>query len=132
MTTNPLPGTPPHQVLLHLAFGDHQVTNVATEVETRTIGGSVYQPALNPGRHSDVVPYDFIPAIPSFPFNGSALVVWDSGTPTPPTTNQPNTAGSDPHSKPRSNATARQQKSDFLQTGGAVTNVCTGSPCLAP
>ena len=36
MTTDPLPNTPPHKVLLHQAFGDHQVANVATEVEART------------------------------------------------------------------------------------------------
>ena len=48
MTTDPLPNTPPHKVLLHLAFGDHQVANVATEVEARTIGASIHQPAIAP------------------------------------------------------------------------------------
>ena len=36
--TSGLPGTPSHQVLLEEAFGDHQVANVATETEARTIG----------------------------------------------------------------------------------------------
>jgi len=97
-----------------------------------TIGGSIYQPALAPGRHSDVNPYFGIPAIPSFPFAGSALVVWDAGTPTPPTTNTPNFAGSDPHGKPRSEPAARQQKSEFLKPNGGVIDVCGGAPCLAP
>ena len=79
MTTDPLPNTPAHTVLLHLAFGDHQVANVATEIEARTIGASIHQPAIAPLRHSDVTPYFGIPAIPSYPFNGSALIVWDSG-----------------------------------------------------
>ena len=79
MTTDPLPNTPPHKVLLHLAFGDHQVANVATEVEARTIGASIHTPAIAAGRHSDVNPYFGIPAIPSYPFDGSALIVWDSG-----------------------------------------------------
>jgi hypothetical protein len=132
MTTDPLPNTPAHTVLLHEAFGDHQVTNITTEVEARTIGASVYQPALAPGRHADVNPYFDIPAIGGFPFAGSALVVWDSGTPTPPTTNTPNFGGSDPHGRPRAQATGRTQKSEFLKPNGAVVDVCSGAPCLAP
>ena len=52
MTGDPLPNTPPHEVLLHEAFGDHQVANVTTEVEARTIGAALRTPALDPGRHS--------------------------------------------------------------------------------
>jgi hypothetical protein len=132
MTSNLLPGTPAHQVLLHEAFGDHQVTNVATEIEARTIGASIHTPPLGAGRSYEVTPAYGIPGIASYPFNGSALVIWDSGTPTPPTTNTPNTGGSDPHGKPRSNMDARIQKSEFLKTGGAVVDVCSGAPCLAP
>ncbi|HXC52383.1 MAG TPA: hypothetical protein VN634_15990 [Candidatus Limnocylindrales bacterium] len=132
MTADPLPGTPTHDILMHVAFGDHQVANIAAEVEARTIGAHVYQPALAPGRHSDVEPYFGIPAIPAFPFDGSALVVWDSGVPTPPTTNSPPREGSDPHSKPRSTPAARLQKSEFLKENGAVVDVCNASPCLAP
>ncbi len=132
MTTDPLPNTPAHTVLIHEAFGDHQVANVATEIEARTIGASIHQPALVGGRHSDVNPYFGIPAIPSYPFNGSAMVVWDSGAATPPTTNTAPNTGADPHSDPRNSPVARTQKSDFLQTGGAVTDVCSGAPCTAP
>jgi hypothetical protein len=135
MTDDPLPNTPPHKVLLHEAFCDHQVANIATEVETRTIGAHVYQPALAPGRHHDVDPYFGIPPIASFPFDGSALVVWDSGNPTPPTTNtppRPPDYGSDPHGRPRSQVAARLQKSEFLKTDGAIVDVCAAMPCLAP
>lgn len=132
MTTDPLPNTPAHTVLLHVAFGDHQVANVSTEIEARTIGAPIHQPAIAPLRHSDVNPYFGIPAIPSYPFNGSALVIWDSGAATPPITNTAPGVGADPHSDPRSSATARQQKSDFLQVGGSVTDVCAGAPCVAP
>ena len=132
MTTDPLTNTPPHKVLLHEAFGDHQVTNVATEIEARTIGASIHTPVLGAGRSYEVTPAYGIPGIASYPFDGSALVIWDSGTPTPPTTNTPNTGGSDPHGKPRSNVDARMQKSEFLKTGGAVVDVCSGAPCLAP
>jgi hypothetical protein len=131
MTTDPLPDTPPHHVLLHEAFGDHQVANVATEVEARTIGAAVHTPALDPGRHSDVNPFYGIAPIGSYPYAGSALVVWDSGSPTPPTTNTPPRAGTDPHGHPRNTAAARVQKSEFLKVGGTVVDVCGGKPCYA-
>jgi hypothetical protein len=85
MTTDPYPGTPAHTVLLHEAFGDHQVANIATEVEARTIGAALRVPALAPGRHSDVDPYWGLPTIGTYPYTGSAFVVWDSGNPAPPT-----------------------------------------------
>jgi len=134
MTDDPLPNSPAHEVLLHVAFGDHQVANVAAEVEARTIGASVYEPALEPGRYWTDGIFG-IPAIPQFPFGGSALVYWDGGplgtagnTATPPDENippRPPEYGSDPHSYPRSDVKARAQKSDFLAIGGAVRNYCT-------
>ena len=51
MTDDPLPNTPEHHVLLQLGYGDHQVSNVAGEVEARTIGAQVHTPELDPGRH---------------------------------------------------------------------------------
>ena len=140
MTDDPLPNTPPHQVLLHAAFGDHQVANVAAEVEARTIGAGVYRPALDPGRHSDVDPYFGIPAIDfprpgGTPYTGSALVPWDGGplsfpdgTATPPAANvppRPPEYGEDPHSYPRNDVKARAQKSAFLRVGGRLANFCT-------
>ena len=130
VTNDPLPNTPSHDVLLHLAFGDHQVANVATEVEARTIGASIHSPTIAGGRHSDVAPYSYIPTIASYPFAGSALIVWDSGAATPPITNTAPGVGADPHSHPRNSVIGRQQKSDFLQIGGAVTDVCVGIPCV--
>jgi len=130
MTTDPLPGTPAHTVLMHEAFADHQVANITTEVEARTIGASIRWPALAPGRHTDVNPYFGIPRIAAFPFGGSALVVWDTGIPAPPTTNTPPHAGQDPHGAPRNSPLARRQKSEFLRTDGAVIDVCGGSPCV--
>ena len=134
MTSDPLPNTPAHTVLLHEAFGDHQVANVTTEVEARTIGAAIHQPALAPGRHSDVAPYYAIPAIAAYPFAGSGYVVWDAGTPTPPIENVPPFSpqyGSDPHGRPRATVSARLQKSEFLKPNGGVVDVCSGAPCLA-
>src|SRR5262249_55480390 len=65
ITSNPLPGTPAHKVLIHEAFGDHQVANVACEVEARTMAIPVHQPALAAGRSYEVTPYYGISAIPS-------------------------------------------------------------------
>ena len=81
MTDDPLPNTPPHNVLLQLAYGDHQVTNVAAEVEARTIGARVETPALDPGRHWDVNPFLGIPAISSYPFSGPAAMIYYDGGP---------------------------------------------------
>jgi hypothetical protein len=135
MTANPLPNTPPHNVLLDAAFGDHQVANVAAEVEARTIGARIYQPALESGRYWNPSGVFGIPAIGSFPYSGSALVYWDGGplgvpggTATPPNEDippRPPAYGSDPHSYPRNDVKARAQKSDFLQVGGVLNNYCT-------
>jgi hypothetical protein len=130
ITTDPLPNTPPHTVLMHVAFGDHQVSDTTAEVEARTIGARGYQPVLDPGR-SPWQRFQLIPSIGKFPFGGSAIVMWDSGTPAPPITNTPNRAGDDPHSRPRSTPAARTQKSEFLKINGHVVDVCGGMPCHA-
>jgi hypothetical protein len=132
MTSDPLPGTPAHQVLMHVAFGDHQVAPAAAEVEARTIGAFIHQPALAPGWSQDVVPYWGIPAIPSYPFRGSAMVVWNSGKAfAPPPTNLAPAGteyGADPHEFPRAQPEAQHQKSVFLLTGNVI-DVCGGGPC---
>ena len=55
LTDDPLPNTPSHEVLLQVATGDHQVSNVTAEVEARTAGVPVYTP-LAPGRHWEAEP----------------------------------------------------------------------------
>ena len=143
ITDDPLPGTPSHKVLMHVALGDHQVANVTAEVEARTLGAYVRQPAQDIGRSFDRIPQFGIPAIRHFPFGGSAMVIWDVGplrpdgaggflgTPPAPTTNTPPREGKDPHSAPRSDINARIQKSEFLKIGGSVINVCGARPCYA-
>ncbi len=132
MTSNPLPDTPKHTVLMHVAFGDHQVANAAAEVEARTIGARIHTPALAPGWSDEVQPYWGIPAMPDHPYRGSAMVVWNSGAAfAPPPTNLAPLApqyGTDPHEFPRAQPEAQQQKATFLLTG-FVTDVCGGMPC---
>ncbi len=132
LTDDPLPGTPAHQVLLHVAVGDHQVATLTADNEARTAGIPAHQPAVATGRSTDVTPLWGIPAIPGYPAAGSALVYWDSGSPLPPVTNTPPSVGHDPHEDPRRSPLAQQQKSDFLQVDGFVSDPCNGQPCTAP
>lgn len=132
VTRDPLPGTPAHRVLVHEAFGDHQVANIATETMARTLGDvRVRQPALAPGRKPDVEPFWGLPAVPGSPYAGSALVAWDSGTPPPPTANVPPTEGEDPHGDTRGSAEAMGQLARFLLTG-EIVDTCSGKPCTIP
>lgn len=129
MTDDPLPGTPSHQVLMHVAFGDFQVSPTAAEVQARTIGAALHTPAVVDGRNPDAVPYWGIePA--AYPHRGSAMVVWDSGSPYQPLTNTPPAEGRDPHADPRNSPAARQQMYTFLNEG-VVIDVCDGQPCTA-
>ncbi|MBK5287639.1 MAG: hypothetical protein JJE46_04135 [Acidimicrobiia bacterium] len=135
LTDHPYPGTPRHSVLYDVAFGDHQVANVTAEVAARTVGARILLPGLAAGRSPDVVPFWGITPISFLPWNGSAIVYWDSGNPHPPLGNVAPTEpefGSDPHEFPRRTPAAQQQKSDFLQNGGVLVDTCGGQACLAP
>ncbi|MFI6824363.1 hypothetical protein ACIBJE_25975 [Micromonospora sp. NPDC050187] len=131
LTNDPLPGTPAKQVIMIEAFGDHQVANIATEVQARTIGARLRAPALAAGRSPDVVPFWGIPAVPALPYAGSALVMVDSGSPAPPAGNTPPREGLDPHGHPRNSPEIRAMIAGFLDTGTLV-DTCAGVPCTAP
>ena len=138
MTRDPYRNTPLHRVLLHQAFGDHQVANVATEVEARVIGARLRTPALDPGRSADRRPYYRIPRIPATPFDGNVLVPFDIGpqrgplgTPAPPTASLPPGAGVDPHGITAFEVPAALQFSEFLKEGGAFVDTCGAKPCYA-
>ena len=140
MTNDPLPGSPEHRVLLHPAFGDHQVANVAAEVEARTIRACTSRPVALRGplarrgaavRRAHVrrprlrgVRHHLLRHRPGARGTGR------KGTPAPPTGNVPPREGNDPHSAPRNDPTGRRQKSDFLKTGGGLTDVCAPAALL--
>ena len=88
---------------MSVALGDHQVANVAAETEARTIGAAARTPYVDPGRSPYVTNTPFgLGPIGFFPYDGSAITMWDSGpireengqtvgTDVPPTTNTPPT-----------------------------------------
>ncbi|MEA2125238.1 MAG: hypothetical protein QOI80_2020, partial [Solirubrobacteraceae bacterium] len=131
MTTDPYPNTPRHKVLMHIGFGDHQVSNYAAKVEARTVGAHAFAPWTDAGRDTDRHPLFGLPAIRGASFGGSAIVMWDSGSPPPPKEELPPREGEDPHEFPRRSPLGQRQKSDFLRPGGRITDVCGAHPCYA-
>ncbi|MGH2793355.1 MAG: hypothetical protein ACRDKG_03520, partial [Actinomycetota bacterium] len=142
MTGDPYPNTPAHRVLLTPAFGDHQVTNWATDVMARTVGASMRSPAVDPGRHpAGANAYWGIPVIGSYPFTGSAMVVAEigplrvedgeeKGTTPPPVENNANRAGVDPHGPDWSEQPDGYLAiASFLSPFGWLPSVCGTAPC---
>ena len=144
MTSDPLPNTLAHKVLMQAGLGDHQVAQVAAETEARTIGAFTRDPYTDPGRDYDVAPGYGIPRIGAYPFDGSAFMLFDIGPPRqengetvgtnpPPTTNTPpaREGQQDPHEFPRRSIDGRRQKDAFLRIGGQIIDVCGARPCYA-
>jgi hypothetical protein len=148
MTSNPLPGTPAHHVLIDMSYGDHQVSNVATEVEARTIGAPLRYPTLDPGRTPGFV--NFFPDIPQLDLPGDAdgngMFVWDIGPkrddgtggvlgtdPAPITNTAPDDSfGVDPHDTVINTSPAiRHQIAEFLKPDGQIIDPCGSDPCYA-
>jgi hypothetical protein len=132
MTDHPYPGTPRHQVLMIEAFGDHQVANIATETEARTIGAVLRTPALAPGRSPIEQQFWNLAPLARSPYRRSVLEVWDFGTPAPPLLSLPPESpqyGSDPHGAARNVAAVRDQVSRFLKVGGEFVDECGTDPC---
>ena len=141
ITSRPLPNTPPHNVLMHVAFGDHQVADLTAAVMARTFGAPVRKPVLDPGRSALANPWYGLKGL-KLPNTGSGMVWWDvgperavgaavEGTPAPPTANVPPRLGRDPHGAPRGEVSARVQKSEFLKLRGRIVEVCGSKPCYA-
>ncbi|HTH05920.1 MAG TPA: hypothetical protein VL916_08620, partial [Ilumatobacteraceae bacterium] len=131
LTDDPYPGIEAKRVLLVQAFGDHQVANVSTEVLARTLGATVYEPALAAGRSTDVDPQWNIAAADFGSPTNAILVIWDYGTPAPPTVNLPPFEpeyGEDPHGAGSSEPLVLQQAFEFLFAGDLL-DVCAGQPC---
>lgn len=145
MTDDPLPDTPTHQVLMNVAFGDHQVTIYQADVEARTIGARAHRPVLFPGRWPNTDVLWGVPSIRRYPYTGSAIYYWDAGpiredlanpgnligTEPPPYENVPNRSGQDPHGAPRATPAEQQLVSDFFDGAILKSDNCGGGPCFA-
>ena len=145
MTDDPLPNTPAHQVLMNVAFGDHQVSIYQADVQARTIGAAAHRPVLYDGRWPDTDVLWDVPSIRRYPYTGSAIYYWDSGpvredpanpgsvigTEPPPYENLPNRTGVDPHGDPRAAAAEQQLVSDFFDGAILERDNCGGGPCFA-
>lgn len=125
---DPLPGTPIHQLLVQNVYGDHQVANIASQTEARSLGIPVRVPVLAPGR--DATGFWGIPGVSKLPYTGSMMTFWDSGSPTPPTGNIPPSAGHDPHNDIANTPAALDQVLRFY-TDGQIADPCAGAPCQA-
>ncbi len=110
-------GVTPRQMLLHMAIGDDEVPNLATEWQARTMG----IPVLDP---SPYVPYGMT-AMAGPIANGSALVIMDGGAPPVPLTNEP-APETGMHYLTRGQPASRRQIKHFFETG-EVRNECSGA-----
>ena len=120
LASGDLPGnTPAHEVLLHVAIGDHHVTPLGAHIIARAVGAK------------NLAPVDRqvwgIEASPG-PITGSALVEFDFGNKESPKTNVPpdDSYGPDPHDDVRKLPEAMDQTHEFFRTG-AVKLFCSGA-----
>lgn len=117
---NLLPNTPDHDVLLHVAIGDYQVTPLGAHMIARTVGAKNLLPVNRSIWGVEEA---------MGPFSGSGMVEFSFGLPEAPKTNIP-TSGNpddDPHDKVRVLDAAYSQTNDFFRLGQVVP-YCTG-PC---
>jgi hypothetical protein len=147
MTDDPPPNTPEHNVTLHVALGDHQVSNFASDIQARTVGMKTPAGGIDDQRWPDYEDLWNIPRIGAdeYPFSGPSIVYWDGGpfrvnpdnpaqnigTGLPPYGNvPPNDDWEDPHGAPRGAEGPEQMINTFFQPNGYIEDVCAGAPCL--
>ena len=150
--------TPAHEVLMSIAFGDHQVANVTAMNIARTLKIPMFAPQLPKGVPSYLPtageqaspgnkPFYGISTIKKFPAEGSALFMWYGGTLPPPLGNitpemsaqwqqqcqgaaADSAACADPHEEPRRQAGVIAQKDKFFSAKPTIINVCGETACL--
>lgn len=151
LTSNPYPKTPEHQVILAVAFGDHQVAPVTAENMARMLKIPFHEPSLADGRDPREEPLWGLDPITDYPADGSALFYWDSGALALPPGNVSPTMSdewidtcsslsedevdadakcADPHEDPRRAIGFVTQKQTFFETG-TIIDPCGGEPCRA-
>jgi hypothetical protein len=117
MNREPDPAVGAKQVLMQVAIGDAQVTDVGAQIQARAFGAATVAPQTRPVWGVEEKPPGF---------TGSAYVEWSySDVPPPPTENVPPSKADDPHECPRREPAAQQQLRDFLEDG-VVHQYCEG------
>ncbi len=114
-----LPGTPKHEVLLHVAIGDFQVTPLGAHYMARMLDAKLMTPAARPvwGVTEQAYPAE----------GGSGLIEFETKTPEAPKTNvPPEKKGDDPHGVIRSLDAAQKQADIFFRTG-KIEQTCNGA-----
>ena len=129
VVSDPLAGTPPKDVLMHVAFGDWQVSELTAMVAARTMGVPIHRPVTADGRSRELDPGWGLDTL-DYGEATSALVVWDSGSDPIPIDAVPPSTSRDPHGDPRNDPQARRQKAAFLFDGELI-DVCDADACTA-
>jgi hypothetical protein len=131
ITTDMLPNTPSHHVLLNSGIGDFQVTPIGSHILARAVGAKVLKPALHSPLYTTAAKNH--ESYPLFgldeadgPIDGNALQEYDFGVLTTDgvtvfDTNVPPQGdnGFDPHNKIRVLQSSRTSTDVFLRTGKA-------------
>ena len=114
------PGTPSHEVLLHVAIGDHQVSPLGAHFMARTLGAKNLRPV-----NREIFGIEDADG----PLTGSTMVEYDFGLPAVPLQNYPPdaTESEDPHGKPRLLEPSYLQQDKWFREG-VVAPFCDG-PC---
>jgi len=139
ITRDPLPGSKLSRIIIQSPIGDQILTETAAELMQRTLEVKRHNPSIVEGRHIAVEPYIGIAPITTYPFEGNAVMHWDSGpfpiaghdgTPLQRIDNLPRDLGYDTPGMPITQPGAWEQKATFWRTG-QVLNVCGAQPCYA-
>ncbi len=129
VVSDTLPDTPEKAVLMHVAFGDHQVSELTAMIAARTMGVPIHRPVAADGRSGEVEPGWGIDTL-EYGTADSGLIIWDSGEPPIPFEQVAPTDGRDPHGDPRNDVVVREQKAAFLFDGELI-DVCNAQACTA-
>lgn len=127
VTADPLPGTEAKTVLIHVALGDWQVTELAAFIEARSLGIPIHRPVVDDGRSAEVEPGWGLASI-EYPSTGSGLIYWDSGSDPIPFEATPPRSSRDSHEDPRRDPQSLVQIATFLYEGQLI-DVCDGAAC---
>jgi hypothetical protein len=126
ITTNTLPGTPKHTVLVHYGLGDCQVSYLGAYSEGRTIGCQMFLNNVLEGNET-MFGFQHIAG----PTQTSMIVGFDYGAPPVPPINVPPNKAFDSHEKPRRDKRAQDQMYQFFTTG-VIVDTCNGQGCTKP